>query len=72
MSNKYLEDIYETAINSGACSGKISGAGGGGFFMFFVPLSRKVELKSALLNFDGELMNFNFNPLGAESWKSYL
>ena len=34
VTNKYLDDIYETAINSGACSGKISGAGGGGFFMF--------------------------------------
>ena len=72
VTNKYLEDIYETAIHSGAISGKISGAGGGGFFIFFVPLSHKVELKKALLKFDGEIVNFNFNASGAESWQSYF
>ena len=34
VSNKRIEDLYDYAINNGALSGKILGAGGGGFMLF--------------------------------------
>src|SRR3989338_2976697 len=37
ISNPRFDKIYEIAKNSGALGGKISGAGGGGFFTFYVP-----------------------------------
>jgi D-glycero-alpha-D-manno-heptose-7-phosphate kinase len=37
MSNPEFDRIYEAARESGALGGKISGAGGGGFFTFYVP-----------------------------------
>lgn len=37
MTNPHFDQIYEKAKKSGALGGKISGAGGGGFFTFYVP-----------------------------------
>ena len=37
MSNPEFDRIYEVALEHGALGGKISGAGGGGFFTFYVP-----------------------------------
>ena len=39
-------NIYDQAISSGASCGKLLGAGGGGFFAFFVnPLNQKEFIK---------------------------
>ena len=44
ISNKLLDEIYSNALRNGAKSGKISGAGGGGFFMFYVDPSSRIQL----------------------------
>ena len=36
MSNERFDRIYDVARENGALGGKISGAGGGGFFTFYV------------------------------------
>lgn len=36
ISNSYIDSIYEKALKAGAVGGKILGAGGGGFILFFV------------------------------------
>jgi len=41
MTNPTLDKIYDTALECGALGGKISGAGGGGFFTFYVPKNQK-------------------------------
>ena len=40
MSNPAFDEIYKTAKQNGALGGKISGAGGGGFFVFYVEEKR--------------------------------
>ena len=37
ISNSSIDDIYNRAFKSGALGGKLLGAGGGGFFLFYVP-----------------------------------
>ena len=37
ISNLTIDAIYDKAIKCGAIGGKILGAGGGGFFLFYVP-----------------------------------
>ena len=37
ITNSSLDEIYNNAINKGALGGKLLGAGGGGFFLFYVP-----------------------------------
>lgn len=48
VSNPLLDEIYEHAMSAGAIGGKITGAGGGGFMLFFVPLARQQAVKHAL------------------------
>ncbi len=48
MSSDMMDSIYERALSAGALGGKISGAGGGGFFMFFVDPSRRDHVRNVL------------------------
>ena len=68
ISNAMIDSVYEQALASGAVSGKISGAGGGGFMMFFVPPEHRMQLIDCLTRLDGRVMNFHFTPMGAQSW----
>jgi len=68
VTNSQLDEIYEKAISSGALAGKISGAGGGGFFMFFVPTKQRMSLIRSLSEYEGQIMNFHFTSIGVQSW----
>lgn len=48
ISSDALDMIYDTAIKHGALGGKLLGAGGGGFFVFYVPEEKHFAVKSAL------------------------
>lgn len=48
VSNEKIDQIYETAIKHGAIGGKLLGAGGGGFMIFFAPKDRHAEIQCAL------------------------
>ena len=69
VSNPHIDDIYATAIDAGALAGKISGAGGGGFILFFVPTERRMDVIRALSRFDGQVSNCHFTKHGSQAWK---
>ncbi|MFC1594562.1 kinase [Candidatus Omnitrophota bacterium] len=48
ISTSYIDSIYNTARKAGATGGKLLGAGGGGFMIFFVKPSRQPTVKAAL------------------------
>jgi len=50
ITNATLDEIYEAGLSAGALGGKLLGAGGGGFMMFFVPLERRQALRLRLKN----------------------
>lgn len=68
ISNEVIDDIYNTAIEAGATGGKISGAGGGGFMMFYCPANTRYAVKAALSKFGGEFKNYQFTEHGLYSW----
>jgi D-glycero-alpha-D-manno-heptose-7-phosphate kinase len=68
VSNPHLDAIYDEAMMAGAVAGKISGAGGGGFFMFFVPPNKRMALVRQLQKRQGQVINFHFTAIGAQSW----
>ena len=41
IANIKIDEIYKSAIEQGALGGKLLGAGGGGFFLFYVPKSKQ-------------------------------
>ncbi len=48
VSNTQVDDMYEAALNAGALGGKITGAGGGGFMLLFVPPERQNTVREIL------------------------
>ena len=48
ISNPYIDKIYQKAKNAGAIGGKITGAGGGGFILFYVPKNKQNDVRNAL------------------------
>ncbi len=48
VTNKTIDDVYETSLNAGAYGGKLLGAGGGGFFLIMVSPSRREAVQKAL------------------------
>ena len=69
ISNPLLDEIYSAAINAGATGGKISGAGGGGFMIFYCPGSTKTNVIKALNEFGGRAYNFVFEDNGLYSFR---
>ncbi len=68
ISNNALEQIYEAAKKSGASGGKISGAGGGGFMIFYCPGNTHHEVVKTLKTFGGEVKNYTFTKYGLTTW----
>ncbi|HRO09236.1 MAG TPA: dehydrogenase [Saprospiraceae bacterium] len=68
ISNENLDKIYTDAIRAGATGGKISGAGGGGFMMFYCPGTTRYDVIKALEKFRGQNMPFLFTREGLTYW----
>ena len=68
ISNPSIEAIYESALKAGATGGKISGAGGGGFMVFYCPGNTSTSVMIALTKFGGEVRAYNFVGEGLKSW----
>ncbi|MFH0865847.1 MAG: dehydrogenase [Bacteroidota bacterium] len=68
VSNKLIDDIYNTAIKNGATGGKISGAGGGGFIFFYCPGNTRYKVIDALKKYGGQAKRYDFTLSGLASW----
>ena len=69
ISNGHINEIYESARRAGAIGGKITGAGGGGFLLLYVPYKHQSKVRTALnglqelpfrLEADGTKVIFNY------------
>jgi D-glycero-alpha-D-manno-heptose-7-phosphate kinase len=69
VSNPHIDEIYNAAIRSGAWAGKVSGAGGGGFMMLFVPPCNRMDVIRTLNQFDGQVSNCHFTKNGTQAWR---
>ena len=68
ISNSRIEEIYEAAKKAGATGGKISGAGGGGFMIFYCPGNTRHSVVKELKKFGGEVKNYTFTKYGLTTW----
>ncbi len=55
-TNNFINKLYDTALENGALGGKILGAGGGGFLLFYCKQENQKKLTTKLKN----LQRFNF------------
>lgn len=65
MSNPQFDKIYQIAKTNGALGGKISGAGGGGFFAFYVPNHHR-KFRNAMRDLGLKEMQYHFDFEGSK------
>ncbi len=64
VSTEHIDQMYESATRAGAIGGKLLGAGGGGFVLFFVEPHKKPQVRASL---KGMLeIPFRFENLGSQ------
>jgi D-glycero-alpha-D-manno-heptose-7-phosphate kinase len=68
ISNSNIEAIYDAAKAAGATGGKISGAGGGGFMIFYCPANTRYQVINALEKFGGDIKKYSFTKYGLTTW----
>lgn len=61
VSNPVVDELYERAKGAGAIGGKITGAGGGGFLLLFVPPSKQKKVRKALAEKIHVPFHFEYN-----------
>ena len=66
ISDSNIDRWYDVARENGALGGKIMGAGGGGFFMFYCPNSHKARLRKAMAAEGLREMPYDFDFEGAK------
>ncbi|WP_295578975.1 GHMP kinase [uncultured Oscillibacter sp.] len=68
ISNPTVEHYYQLAMDSGALGGKLLGAGGGGFLLFYCPKQKQARLRSVL----SDLVELPFHMEGSGTKVIYV
>lgn len=69
ITNPAIDATHDAAIAAGALAGRVSGAGGGGFMIFFVDPPRRPQVMRALAERKGQVFTCTFSEQGAQSWR---
>ena len=64
ITNPIIDEIYETGISAGAVGGKLLGAGGGGFMLFYAPPEKHESIRDKLK--DKLFVPFRFDNTGSK------
>lgn len=64
ISNKFIDDCYNSAMSAGALGGKILGAGAGGFLLFYVEKKNQKSVINSLSNL--KQVNLSFENNGSQ------
>jgi D-glycero-alpha-D-manno-heptose-7-phosphate kinase len=68
ISNSQIDAIYKLAKDAGATGGKISGAGGGGFMIFYCPGNTRHRVIQQLGTLQGRVRPYSFTQQGVQTW----
>lgn len=68
ISNARIDALYAAARRAGALGGKLNGAGGGGYMMFYCEFERRLEVEAALREHGCVIREFTFEDNGLQTW----
>jgi D-glycero-alpha-D-manno-heptose-7-phosphate kinase len=68
ITTGFIDEAYDAAMRAGALGGKVTGAGGGGYMLFYCPFHLKHRVADALIGLGGEVTEFEFAPNGLTTW----
>lgn len=66
VSNSLIDEVYQVGKENGALGGKILGAGGGGFIIFYCPKKDQLQLSDAMAKCGLRRMRFRFDFDGSK------
>ncbi len=69
ITNPRIDEMYAVALEHGAMGGKITGAGGGGYMLFYCKFDKKHRVAEALAKLGGIPTGFTFDPHGLQTWR---
>ena len=72
ISSIQIDKIYDEVIESGALGGKLLGAGGGGYFLFYANGSQQLAVRQRIMDLGMVIQPFNFDTKGLRTWKIRL
>jgi D-glycero-alpha-D-manno-heptose-7-phosphate kinase len=69
ISNEFIDEAYSTALDNGAIGGKVTGAGGGGYILFYVDFERRHRVSASLERLGVTVSSFAFASEGVRTWR---
>jgi D-glycero-alpha-D-manno-heptose-7-phosphate kinase len=69
ISNPLIDELYEVAQKHGALGGKITGAGGGGYMLFYCGFESKHKVGDAMRKLGAAPVDFAFEAHGLQTWR---
>lgn len=70
ISNPRIEELYDLAAKNGALGGKVTGAGGGGYILFYCDFALKHRVIQALEGAGAGVIEFSFDGKGLTTWRA--
>jgi D-glycero-alpha-D-manno-heptose-7-phosphate kinase len=68
ITTTFIDELYAAARKAGALGGKVTGAGGGGYMLFYCEFQRKHRVAEALTKMGGQITEFAFEQKGLTTW----
>jgi D-glycero-alpha-D-manno-heptose-7-phosphate kinase len=69
ISNSMIDELYEEACKRGALGGKITGAGGGGYLLFYCTFEKKHKVAEQMKKMGAVPTEFAFESKGVQTWR---
>ena len=70
ISTDFIDEAYAEAMRCGALGGKVTGAGGGGYMLFFCPFHIKHRVAERLIAMGAHVSEFEFAREGLTTWRA--
>lgn len=71
IATGYIDDAYEAAKKAGAIGGKVTGAGGGGYMLFYLGEGTRPLVTESLVNLGLTVTDFGFSRQGLTTWRAW-
>jgi len=69
ISNDFIDEVYDVAMRAGARGGKVTGAGGGGYILFYADFDLRHKVTAELQKMGVSAAEFAFVREGVRTWR---
>jgi D-glycero-alpha-D-manno-heptose-7-phosphate kinase len=70
IATPFIDEAYDVAMRSGALGGKVTGAGGGGYMLFYCRFDQRHHVADALIKMGLTVSDLTFEPHGLTTWRA--